>query len=377
MNNKIEASIFLASYMETVGYRKGAWEFNYQTEIYDLNNMLKMWATIVHHYLINGGPSNLNIKDWYSSDDTIMILYTIQALIDGGGVENYKKQYIDCYDLLLEQKRNSGNITLESILKLKRNQTIVPNISMGGNGAAMRTGPIGIFYHNNIEKVIEESIISSKLTHNHYIGYLGGMITALFTAFALNGVKPWLWVDELLKLYDNKILEKYEKNLEDLQDFIGYWKRYKEVRLSKLKYKNVLDNFIYVGDRLELLMSFNPNPIIRNAMKENKPLKYVKFNWEKLGSSGLDCCIYAYDSLLMSMQTPDSVNLDFNNIVYSYESFLTLVAIHPGDNDTTAAVGGTWYGALNGYTMNSSIKNLEFFNELDENIKKMVKKMGL
>ena len=29
---------------------------------------------------------------------------------------------------------------------------------------------------------------------------------------------------------------------------------------------------------------------------------------------------------------------------------MSLVCIHPGDNDTTGAIGGTWFGALNGYS---------------------------
>ena len=70
--------------------------------------------------------------------------------------------------------------------------------------------------------------------------------------------------------------------------------------------------------------------------------------FENMTKSGLDCCIYAYDCLLIT------------NDLYS---FMTLVCIHPGDNDTTGAIGGTWYGAMNGFD-NFNIerfKELEFF----------------
>jgi ADP-ribosylglycohydrolase len=70
---------------------------------------------------------------------------------------------------------------------------------MGGNGAAIRTGPIGLKWYKNIEKVIEESICASRLTHNYYLGFLGGMVVALFTAWAINGIPAWKWTEELIK----------------------------------------------------------------------------------------------------------------------------------------------------------------------------------
>ena len=68
------------------------------------------------------------------------------------------------------------------------------------------------------------------------------------------------------------------------------------------------------------------------------------------------------------MNTPKSLKLDLNNITYSWNSFVSLVAIHPGDNDTTAAIGGTWYGALLGYHNidPNRMKQLEFYKELKE-----------
>jgi hypothetical protein len=68
------------------------------------------------------------------------------------------------------------------------------------------------------------------------------------------------------------------------------------------------------------------------------------------------------------MNTPGSIKLDLNNITYSWDSFMTLVAIHPGDNDTTAAIGGTWYGALLGYhgVDRNRMIQLEFYKELKE-----------
>jgi hypothetical protein len=73
----------------------------------------------------------------------------------------------------------------------------------------------------------------------------------------------------------------------------------------------------------------------------------------------------------MSMISPNMKELDLNNFIYSLDTFIMLVCIHPGDNDTTGAIGGTWFGALNGYSTfdKKRIKELEFYDELLDAVK--------
>lgn len=373
LSEKFEASLMLASYLETVGFSNKKWEFNYSyVELYTIDKYMAVLNTLLHHYLILGGSSHINIKKWDASDDTIMILATAEAIIDGGGEDNYINKYIDYYDLLNDSKRASGLNTIKTIQLLKKGYTLdkLPiDVTMGGNGAAMRTGPIGLYWHDDIEKVISESIIASRITHNYFIGFLGGMVTAIFTSYAVNNINPLEWASKLIELYNKKIIHKYYPDTHDIEGldyFFSYWKRYNEMRINKIKYKNVIDSFIFAQDRTEFLFSFHPDPKIKDITLKNKKITDIKINWNRVASSGLDCCIYAYDCLLMSMQTPDSNVIDKNNIIYSFETFMTLVAIHPGDNDTTAAIGGTWFGALNGYHEfnKDRIKELEFYEEL-------------
>jgi|UniRef100_A0A6C0EDN1 ADP-ribosylarginine hydrolase len=380
LKEKIEASFMLASYFETLGFKNGLWEFNYNNNINSLTKYSLMWNIMIHHYLILGGANKINIKGWNSSDDTILIIDIIKSILDGGGEENYKKNFINSYDMLYENKRASGINTIRSIQILKTGKKININSDMGGNGAALRTSPIGIYWNNNIEKVIEESIISSLLTHNYYLGFLGGMVTAIFTSYAINNINPILWIDKLLDLYKNKIIHKYypkNHNIEDLDDYMIYWNKYYETRMSKLIYKNTLDNFIYPEERTLYLLNFYPDKKIKNLILSNTSLKDLNWKWDLIASTGLDVCIYTYDCLLLSMYTPNNINLDYNNIKYNFDTFLTLVSIHPGDNDTTGAIGGAWFGALNGYHDfdKSRIKELEFFNELKTLSKKFYKKL--
>ena len=383
ISERIEASLMLSSYLETIGFKNGQWEFNYGISINDKNMYLKIWTNLLHEYMILGG-SNIDITGWNASDDTILIIATALGCIDNGSEEIYKKYYLNYLDILIEDKRGPGINTINTLKLVKQGETIntLPiNSRMGGNGAAMRTGPIGLKWYNDIERVIDESLIASKITHNYYIGFLGGMVTALFTAFAMNDIKPWLWCDELIKLYNNKIIHKYyisdkRHRIEDLDYYIGFWKKYKELRISKLIYKNTTSNFIFPGERTEFILRFSPDSKIKKQLDEGITFdKLENISWNKIGASGLDSCIYAYDCLLSSINTPGSIKLDLNNITYSFDSFIALVSIHPGDNDTTAAIGGFWYGALLGYNNidRNRMKQLEFYNELKNIVDKINK----
>jgi ADP-ribosylarginine hydrolase len=383
ITEKIEASLMIASYLETIGFKNAHWEFNLNLPINNKSSFMRVWTLLLHNYMILGG-SNIDITGWNASDDTILILATALGSVEGGGEELYKKYYLEYLEKLSEDKRVPGVNTIKTLKLVKQGKIITTlpiNSSMGGNGAAMRTGPIGLLWYKNIERVIEESLIASKLTHNYYIGFLGGMVTAVFTAFAMNNIEPWKWCDELIKLYNDGIIHKYyladgKHKIEDLNIYMGYWKKYKETRISKLIYKNTSTNFIYADERTYFLLGFTTDSIIRKQLEQGTNFSDLEnIKWDGIGGSGLDSCIYAYDCLLSSMNTPGSVKLDFNNITYSWDSFVALVAIHPGDNDTTAAIGGTWYGALLGYHMidKNRMEELEFYKELKKVSDKIIK----
>jgi len=363
--DKIKASIILGSYLDTLGFYNGIWEFNYNLKIKNLIDAISVNYSIVHQFFAMGG-FNIDISRWNASDDTIMMIATIKACIKGNATpDSFKKEYIKILPLLEDDKRGAGVTTLISLRNLAKGKNIVYSDKMGGNGAAMRTSYIGIYYKDNIEKLLEISILSSRLTHNYPLGFLGGMVTALFTSYAINNILPWKWCDMLLDINTNgtldNILKKmpnYNEYIRDKDEFWNCWYKYKEYRMNKFDIKP--SEFIHGIDRIKDLI---------NILYSKNDINNI--NYDKFGSTGASATIIAYDCILMSITNKkgnDSILdlKDNKSLCYNWESLVFFSALHFGDNDTIGTIAGNWFGALRGFdgVKSNIVEQLEFRKEI-------------
>jgi ADP-ribosylglycohydrolase len=53
-----------------------------------------------------------------------------------------------------------------------------------GNGAAMRVAPVGSYFADDLEAVVQQAILSSEVTHSHPEGIAGGIAVAVAAAIA-------------------------------------------------------------------------------------------------------------------------------------------------------------------------------------------------
>ena len=232
---------------------------------------------------------------------------------------------------------------------------------MGGNGAAIRTGPIGIYYSNDIDKLIECSITCSRLTHNIPIGYLGGLVNALFASYAYNNISSLLWIDKLIDLIKSKKIIRYINSTnigtnhdEAINDYFSYWFKYKENRFDNLIEFRGSAEFLFPKERLNNLANY-----------------VVSYNDKKsfyIGASGLDSIIYSYDSLIMSIKLNDKLELDLTSKPqYILDLLIFFGCLHIGDSDSTGAILGFWYGLIVGLDKDlNNLNKIEYYKELNK-----------
>lgn len=373
MNNlkeKINASLMFTSYFDTLGFNNGKWEFNfdYNKKIEKEETASLFWLFIVHEYYALGG-SNYDISKKIASDDTILTIAIAEGCINGGKNIDYIKSFKKYFKILDQEKRFAGVntiLTLKELFKHNNIDKIKYNSSMGGNGAAIRTSSIGLIYYSekDIDKLILQSIESSRMTHNYPLGFLAGFVTALFTSYCIRQINPIIWCDKLIKLYESgkidDILKKtsiFKKYKNDKNEFWDIWYEYREKKIN----------------------SINKNKgIYYNALDRTKDLKKYTLSlkksndYSKWGASGVGALILAYDAILTSSYKEN------NKIKFNIDSLIFFSVLHFGDNDSTGSIAGSWFGAFNGYHNfdKNKMKNLEFYeklNDISDKIFKIIK----
>ena len=137
---------------------------------------------------IIGSPyefSNIKTKDFplFSedsciTDDSILTIATMQALMDGGSSEDFRRNY----KLFGNKYDSSYGLRFYDWLKSDDAQPY----NSWGNGSAMRVSPIAWFY-DDLETVEQVAEVSASVTHNHPLGIKGAQATASAVYLARTG----------------------------------------------------------------------------------------------------------------------------------------------------------------------------------------------
>lgn len=347
---------------DTIGYKNGQWEFNYGEQ----NQKPDFVNDLLYEFIALGGINDLSLVNWVSSDDTILYMATMQVLTSKPKtIEEFGQKLRAAYLMSkpLIKNRHPGQRTMDSLDEMENIawDKLNYNSKAIGNGSAMRSGCIGIFFpgKHNRKKLIALAVESSRITHNSATAIMGSVTSALFTAYALEKVPLNHWPHKLMGLFKSGKIDNYMKKSrpneyhrfrEDKVIYIAQWEKYLQIRFSGLKPRRDI--------------KFMTNPVAR--------FKYLSENFSKgcrdPGGCADDCLIMAYDSLL-----------ECDGVI---EKILVYSILHPGDSDTVGSVAFSWFGAFYGSPKNEQIigerfKELEFIDELHDllvaNSRRMIK----
>ena len=353
MKQKITSWFFLWAICDIIGFNNGSFEFFNMHKLNNKKNVHKVSSELIAEFFNQGGFSNFNLSNKLVWDDSIFNIMTIKNLCLYNNdidifIKNYKLSFIEEYNKENFNQRYPGICTQKYIQKLNNFsfKNIIYDNYAGGSGCSMKSMSFGIIFHNDNKKLFVFTILSSLLTHPNAFGFLGGLVSALFSSYIINKINIELWPKLLIDLLesttiDDIILNYTNKNffnsyIIDKKRYIKYWKLY-----IKIKHKIILPHkkSIFFAENF----SFN-NKIIYP------------------GSNGLDSVIIAYDNLLY-----------FGN---NFEQMIIYNCLHIGDSDTTGIICGTWFGLLYGKnSINKSIikQNFEFKSLLDAYANKVYK----
>jgi ADP-ribosylglycohydrolase len=127
---------------------------------------------------------------WWFTDDTLMAISVCEILGRCGRIE--QDELANSFCARFQPDRGYGATMRRLLTQLVNGQNwreaagnLFSGIGSHGNGAAMRVAPIGAYFHDDLDRVIEEARLSAVVTHTHPEGVAGAIAIALASALAV------------------------------------------------------------------------------------------------------------------------------------------------------------------------------------------------
>ena len=143
--------------------------------------------TILQHIQARKVPPTL----WEFTDDTVMAIAVYQQMALSGTIDQDALAKSFARNHSLDTNRGYGATARRLLREISEGgdwRAIASSAFEGmgslGNGAAMRVGPIGAYFFDDLDRVMELAMASAEVTHAHPEGIAGAMAIALGTALA-------------------------------------------------------------------------------------------------------------------------------------------------------------------------------------------------
>ncbi|XP_077094186.1 inactive ADP-ribosyltransferase arh2 isoform X14 [Siphateles boraxobius] len=280
-----------------------------------------------------GGLEKLELEPehWPFSDGLLMHMTTAEALItDYWCLEDLYRELVRLYveAMVCLQGRAPGPSTAQGCANLKPNNFLLAwhtpfNEKGSGHGAATKAMCVGMRYWQpeRLESLLEVSIETGRMTHNHPIGFLGSLCTALFASFAIQGKPLQSWGRDLLALIP-KAEEYCRKTIRHMAEYQEKWFYF------EAKWQFYLEERGIEGGESKATIPERYDP-------EETDKMYKRWSSEGCpGRRGHDAPMIAYDALLGSGS--------------SWEELCKRAVFHGGEGSATGLIAGTLFGLLYG-----------------------------
>lgn len=331
-----------------MGYKNGDWEFCHSSsKIHlDLRNMTG-----------GRGILALDMTNWRVSDDTVMHLATAEGLVIAAGgpggwsdfdqvlrcVASETKKCAQDFAARAPGKSEQQGLKLLEAGGANWHSKPFDRLSVGC-GAAMRAMAVGLCF-SALEDIVSHSVEVARISKTHPVGYLGAVVAALFTAFALEGrpVETWgrAFLEEGLPAVQAYVLapgrRHQDENRRAFEEaaFEEKWRWYLNERKIADATPGAMPSFPREYDvpqrdafYAEVARMEGVNPVGKNP-----------------GSKGYDAVLIAYDAILWVECSGDSPR----EASARWGELCMRAALHRGDNDSTGSIAASWYGALRGF----------------------------
>ncbi|RVE74437.1 hypothetical protein OJAV_G00021580 [Oryzias javanicus] len=339
---KFKAAMILGAVGDALGYRKGHW------------GSCTSGKKIQEELSALGGLAALKLdpENWPLSDAVLMHMTTAQALItDYWCLEDLYRELVRLYveAMVSLQGKAPDSTTVEACSHLKPHNFLLAwhtpfNEKGSGFGAAAKAMCVGMRYWQpeRLENLVEVSIETGRMTHNHPTGFLGSLTAALFASYAIQGKPVVSWGRELLKAipraeeYCRKTIRHMSEYQENWFYFVAKWQFYLEEREIDKE----------GGNQPSFPDHYDPDEADK---------MYKRWSSEgRAGRRGHDAPMIAYDALLAAGR--------------DWAELCRRAMFHGGESEATGLIAGCLYGLMHGLNQipQGLYKNLDKREQLEE-----------
>jgi ADP-ribosylglycohydrolase len=398
---KVTNSMLLSAIGDTIGYGSG----------HDPSQSIFPWECSGSWYsqqaalnkYFDGSIRNIHFRSskeqqrWIVSDDTIFQLIEAESIVKvlskdpSAGYLTIVDRIAKDASLRLEEEfnkesliRSFGSMTYQCHIHYKQDiehwrQLIEYNPKAMGCGASMRGCVFGLFFsgEKNRDMLIPLTLFSGAITTPSAMGVLGGLASALFTAYALEDKPIGSWIPQLLEDFERA--KNFFKMVENDTSFSKAERNFAAQCIAPenwdIPLKQWIEYYQLLSNSKPILPKFDAFPKdLEEVQNFHRKFLYKTDNYQTqiLGKHATNSVILAHHGLMSSLAylislheqdktfTVDTSTLrpfDLESIMDKtpkaklelvVDHLIKITGMHGGDTDSTCCIAMGIYGALAG-----------------------------